>query len=44
MTEEKKANFSQEQYDLLIKSSQENNKCKLWNEWRKNNPITKFLF
>ena len=37
MTEENKPKFSQEQYDLLLKSSKEKNGCKLWNDWRRNN-------
>ena len=41
MAEEKERKFSQEQYDLLIKSSKEGDNCKLWNDWRKNNPDTK---
>jgi len=41
MTEKKEAKFSQEQYDLLVKSSKEKNKCNLWNKWRKDNRDTK---
>ena len=41
ITEQNKAAFSQEHYDLLIKSSKEENDCTLWNDWRKENPGVK---
>jgi hypothetical protein len=41
MTERNEAAFSKEHYDLLIKSSKEENDCTLWNDWRKENPRLK---